>query len=187
MSCGLSNTATLPFSVSCSLHLSLDDRCTVRPFFTKCAVNFEFSITQIPGHPVPTERNTLRRQITKIYLCCLDFYDPIWKLVWSWYECLSMVKEVAMLALSNHHKLNVCFFFTPRKQQFHLIKCYTNTNKVTHSSSSSVAKRLTLKPLSAFPPGFWTSSPPINLANRFSSSLARGLGAALTCWHKMAH
>lgn len=60
-----------------------------------------------------------------------------------------------------------------------------HTERETHSSSSSVEKRLTRKPLSAFP-GFWTSNPPINLANMFSSSFARGLGATLTCWYTQA-
>lgn len=55
----------------------------------------------------------------------------------------------------------------------------------THSSSSSVANRLTRKPLSVFP-GFWTSNPPINLASKFSSSLASGFGAALTFWNTMS-
>lgn len=63
----------------------------------------------------------------------------------------------------------------PEKKWFRQI-----INKATHSSSSSVAKRLTRKPLSAFP-DFWNSNPPISLASRFSSSLASGLGAVLTC------
>lgn len=49
----------------------------------------------------------------------------------------------------------------------------------THSSSSSVANRLTRKPLSALP-AFGTSKPPMSLAKRLSSSFARGLGTRLT-------
>lgn len=49
-----------------------------------------------------------------------------------------------------------------------------------YSSSSSVVNKFSRNPVSP-PEGFWMSKPPSSRARKFSSSLARGLGAMFSC------